>query len=197
MRTLRKAAVAVIMMLMVACGVYAESYAGFEVKEGSGGTKVIIIKLSEDYSDPSEGKYDVVFPLAYYKILEKEIKEYDKFINMSDQNIRDMDKTILTEKDIRLEKIYGLNEEYLGNDSEEIYNWHNIEEESESNIYYDFWDLIDYLEKATDSLYKYLFTIRNGYDSSDLSIPRKSLIPLLELKETFPSAEFKKLDIKW
>ena len=87
MRTLRKTAIAVMMMIMVACGVYAESYAGFEVKEGITGIKVIVVKLSEDYEDPSAGKYDVEFPLEYYKDLENILRIFDEYMSMTEEEI--------------------------------------------------------------------------------------------------------------
>ncbi len=183
------------MMLAAVC-VYAESYAGFEVKEGSGGTKVIVLQLSDNYSAPDDGKYEIEFPVEYYKLLEKELIEYDDYINLSDEKIKGLDKTLLIEKNSKLEKIYNFDKESLGNKSKEIYNWQDIEEESESENYYWFLLLFEDIKKATDGLKEYIFTIQNGYNSSELSVPRKYLVPLLELKETFPAVELKKLDIR-
>ncbi|MCR4714282.1 MAG: hypothetical protein K5751_07875 [Treponemataceae bacterium] len=88
MRMLRKAVLTAVVMLLVAAGVYAESYAGFEVKEGLGGTKVIVLRLSEDYSDPTAGKYEVEFPVEYYKDLENELKIIDNYMSMNEEIVR-------------------------------------------------------------------------------------------------------------
>ena len=195
MRMLRKAVLTAVVMLLVAAGVYAESYAGFEVKEGLGGTKVIVLRLSEDYLDPTAGKYEVEFPVEYYKDLEKQLISLDVYMKMNDDELRLVEKTKLDELAKHLSGVLYDDEEYIGDYYTEYYEWCiNISYDDNIRLGKFQKDLITSLK----NIYTFLDYIRMGYDSKNLSsqINDKGKKSFLLVLEAFPAIEFKNLGLK-
>lgn len=76
------------MVLLALTLCFAESYNGFEVKKGYGDVDVIIMELSEDFSNKNSGKITFEIPLSYYKAMESQLGTVDEYMSVSDEDLR-------------------------------------------------------------------------------------------------------------
>lgn len=206
MRTLRKVALAAIIMMIVAAGVYAESYAGFEVKYGFGEVEVIEIELHNVYITRTPEDITFEVPLIFYKAIEKELSVIDKYMSINDEEIRKDDFSSFKNAYYNLGQIIQLKGYFDDGDMQEIQKWTkaiNTSMTEYGNICKGMFSLFFMMEfgPVINSIEQFLGRVAyNGFSSAELSEQickdERSKIYFLHVLEAFPAIEFKNLGLK-